>query len=133
MFAGGVFNRYASAPIAKWTGTGRYRGDGMGRGQGSHGRAGHVNCSESATTMTPFVKSATALLIAAAMLACNKPPNATGAEEAPIPATASPFDALPDGVRNLLDRPFTGDFDDLVRRRAIRVGVTYNRTHYFVD
>ena len=32
-----------------------------------------------------------------------------------------------------MDRPFTGDFDDLVKRRAIRVGVTYNRTHYFVD
>ena len=32
-----------------------------------------------------------------------------------------------------MDRPFTGDFKELVARRLIRVGVTYNRTHYFVD
>jgi len=32
-----------------------------------------------------------------------------------------------------MDKPFTGDFDDLVKRRAIRVGVTFNRTHYFID
>ena len=29
--------------------------------------------------------------------------------------------------------PFTGDFDAMVKRRAIRVGVTFNRTHYFID
>ena len=29
--------------------------------------------------------------------------------------------------------PFTGDFDELVKRRAIRVAVTFNRTHYFID
>ena len=32
-----------------------------------------------------------------------------------------------------MDTPFTGDFDALVKRRAIRVGVTFNRTHYFID
>ena len=32
-----------------------------------------------------------------------------------------------------MDKPFTGDLDALVARRAIRVGVTFNRTHYFVD
>ena len=32
-----------------------------------------------------------------------------------------------------MDKPFTGDFDALVKRRVIRVGVTFNRTHYFVD
>ena len=32
-----------------------------------------------------------------------------------------------------MDKPFTGDFDALVKRRAIRVGVTFNRTHYFID
>src|SRR6185436_222112 len=26
-----------------------------------------------------------------------------------------------------------GDFDEMVKRRAIRVAVTYNRTHYFID
>jgi membrane-bound lytic murein transglycosylase MltF len=28
---------------------------------------------------------------------------------------------------------FTGDFDGMIKRRLIRVGVTYNRTNYFVD
>ena len=29
--------------------------------------------------------------------------------------------------------PFTGDLDEMVKRRVIRVGVTFNRTHYFID
>ena len=33
----------------------------------------------------------------------------------------------------VLDQPFTDDFDALVKRRAIRVAVTFNRTHYFID
>jgi membrane-bound lytic murein transglycosylase MltF len=53
--------------------------------------------------------------------------------DAPIPDTASPFDALPEGVRLVLDKPFTGDFDEMIKRRAIRVAVTFNRTHYFID
>jgi len=36
-------------------------------------------------------------------------------------------------VKSVVDKPFTGDFDEMVKRRAIRVGVTFNRTHYFVD
>ena len=32
-----------------------------------------------------------------------------------------------------MDKPFTGDFDEMLKRRAIRVGVTFNRTHYFID
>jgi hypothetical protein len=32
-----------------------------------------------------------------------------------------------------LDEPFTGDLDELVERRAIRVAVTFNRTHYFIE
>ena len=32
-----------------------------------------------------------------------------------------------------MDEPFTGDFDALVKRRSIRAGVTFNRTHYFID
>ena len=32
-----------------------------------------------------------------------------------------------------IDRRFTGDLDEMVKRRMIRVGVTFNRTHYFVD
>ena len=50
-----------------------------------------------------------------------------------IPPTVSPYDALPEAVRVAMDKPFTGDFDAMVKRRAIRVAVTFNRTHYFVD
>ena len=32
-----------------------------------------------------------------------------------------------------MDKPFTGDFDEMVKHRAIRVAVTFNRTHYFID
>ena len=36
-------------------------------------------------------------------------------------------------MRLVLAKPFSGDFDEMVKRRAIRVGVTFNRTHYFID
>jgi len=55
------------------------------------------------------------------------------AVDAAIPETVSPYDALPEAVRLVMDKPFIGDFDTLVARRAIRVGVTFNRTHYFID
>jgi membrane-bound lytic murein transglycosylase MltF len=66
------------------------------------------------------------------------PPPATtaaapSAADASIPDTASPYDVLPEAVRLVVDKPFTGDFDEMVRRRAIRVAVTFNRTHYFID
>ena len=32
-----------------------------------------------------------------------------------------------------MDRPFSGDLDEMVKRRLIRVAVTFNRTHYFLD
>ena len=32
-----------------------------------------------------------------------------------------------------MDKPFTGDLDQMIKRRAIRVAVTFNRTHYFID
>jgi membrane-bound lytic murein transglycosylase MltF len=53
--------------------------------------------------------------------------------DAPLPPVASPFDALPESVRVVMDKPFTGDLDEMVKRRLIRVGVTYNRTHYYID
>ena len=95
-----------------------------------------------------------ALLVVTAATACTgrqqEAPPATGAAttgaaspisgtttpsaaDPPIPATASPYDALPEAVRLVVDKPFTGDFDEMVKRRAIRVAVTFNRTHYFID
>ena len=53
--------------------------------------------------------------------------------DAPLPEVASPYDALPEGMRGAVLDPFTGDLDEMVRRRVIRVGVTFNRTHYFID
>ena len=87
-------------------------------------------------------------LVAAAAAACSgqkeaapPAPGAPGATTAatpsaadePIPETASPYDALPEAVRLSIDKPFTGDFDEMVKRRSIRVGVTFTRTHYFID
>jgi membrane-bound lytic murein transglycosylase MltF len=48
----------------------------------------------------------------------------------PPPAHGS---GLPEGVRSLVSKPFTGDLDGMVARGMIRVGVTFNRTFFFVD
>jgi len=63
----------------------------------------------------------------------NGAPSDEAAASAPLAETASPYDTLPEGVRLALDKPFTGDFDEMVKRRVIRVAVTFNRTHYFID
>ena len=71
---------------------------------------------------------------AAPATAATASPQATPpADDAPLPATPSPYDALPEGAQVVLDKPFSGDLDAMIKRRLIRVGVTYNRTHYFVD
>lgn len=85
------------------------------------------------------VRGIVALLAVAAAMACTGPQEeappaaAPSAAEAPIPETPSPYAALPESVRRVMDKPFTGDFDEMVERRAIRVAVTFNRTHYFID
>jgi membrane-bound lytic murein transglycosylase MltF len=50
-----------------------------------------------------------------------------------LPSVASPYDAFPEAARVLVDKPFTGDLDEMIKRRIIRAGVTFNRTHYFID
>jgi membrane-bound lytic murein transglycosylase MltF len=50
-----------------------------------------------------------------------------------LPEVPSPYDALDEKARGQLAQPFTGDFDEMVKRRLIRAGVVYNRTHYFID
>jgi membrane-bound lytic murein transglycosylase MltF len=92
--------------------------------------------------------SLAALLALAAITACSSQPPApapaattpapspaspAAGDDAPLPATPSPYDALPAAARSVLDTPFTGDLDDMVKRRLIRVGATFNRTHYFID
>jgi membrane-bound lytic murein transglycosylase MltF len=34
---------------------------------------------------------------------------------------------------NVLSKPWTGDFDGMVKRRAIRILTPYSKTHYFID
>ncbi|MEY2855523.1 MAG: Membrane-bound lytic murein transglycosylase precursor [Pseudomonadota bacterium] len=83
-----------------------------------------------------------AVLVAATLAACAKKPEvgqaadapaASAAAEATLPEIPSPFEALPETVRRAIDTPFTGDLDEMINRRVIRVGVTYNRTHYYID
>ena len=65
----------------------------------------------------------------------DAPPNAAApadADGAPLPPPAYEA-ALPEGVRAHLYERFTGDFDQMAKRRIIRVGTTFNRTFYFVD
>jgi membrane-bound lytic murein transglycosylase MltF len=102
-----------------------------------------LTCSQSG------VRRGVVVLFVAAVTACSgrqeAPPPAAAtttpgtaaatqpAADAPIPETASPYDALPEPVRLMMDKPFTDDFDAMVKRRMIRVAVTFNRTHYFID
>ncbi len=72
----------------------------------------------------------------------NAPADAPSSAAA-LPATAAPDDAplpppayeaaLPEGVREHLYERLTGDFDEMAKRRFIRLGTTFNRTFYFVD
>jgi ABC-type amino acid transport substrate-binding protein len=56
-------------------------------------------------------------------------PGATAAEE----ATPAYEIALPPKLRPVVDKTFTGDFDQMVKRRLIRIGVPFNRSYYFID
>ncbi len=56
------------------------------------------------------------------------------ADEAETPLPPSELDTqLPPALRDAVLKPFTGDLDEMVRRRLVRIGVTFNRTYYFVD
>ncbi|HVO09762.1 MAG TPA: transporter substrate-binding domain-containing protein [Vicinamibacteria bacterium] len=57
-------------------------------------------------------------------------PATVGDEAEALPAYEA---ALPEAVRATLLQRFTGDLEEMVERRVIRVGVTFNRTFYFVD
>ncbi len=69
---------------------------------------------------------------AAASTSLAKPEAPDAASEAPLPPL--PYEsALPESVRAKLGTPFKGDFDEMVKRRIVRIGVPYNHTLYFVD
>ena len=63
--------------------------------------------------------------IVAAMLTI---PGPVGAQTPQAKAGAS------DSVdRSIVERPWTGDFDGMVKRRLIRILTPYSKTHYFID
>ena len=91
-----------------------------------------------------------ALAIAAtvfATAACGSGSSSTPAPSAtPAAATATPTPSadeelppseletsLPPAIRDALLSNFKGDFDQMVERRLVRIGITPNRTFYFVD
>ena len=93
---------------------------------------------------SPFASTLVFALVLAAAAACGgggesadsaeskTAPGAGQDSEEPLPP--SELDTLlPPEVRDVVLKPFTGDFDEMVKRRLVRVGLTYNRTFYFVD
>jgi membrane-bound lytic murein transglycosylase MltF len=64
----------------------------------------------------------------------SQPPGASPSADSPATEQKPMLDTeLPESVRALIAKPFLGDFDAMVKRRMIRVGVTFSRTFYFVD
>jgi len=59
---------------------------------------------------------------------CSKP-----TDQAATPADSVARDIVPDITGPAIREKWTGDLDGMVKRRVIRAGVTYSRTHYFID
>ena len=89
-----------------------------------------TSCSGEKQTASPAPK-ANASLPAATSAEASHPVQATADDS--LPEASSPYDALPESMRGAVLNPFTGDLDGMIKRRVIRVGVTFNRTHYFID
>jgi membrane-bound lytic murein transglycosylase MltF len=106
-------------------------------------------CSPSVSKFRYRFASAFLFAIVVTAAACGGGGESTSSAGQPEPtsaaATSAPQEAeeplppseletqLPSEVREALLKPFTGDFDAMVERRLVRVGVTFNRTLYFVD
>jgi membrane-bound lytic murein transglycosylase MltF len=75
------------------------------------------------------------LLLAALACGCSRQGQPAGPAAPTGRQSHSPaYEAeLPPDIRELVGRPFTGDLDQMVRRRIIRVGVPSNRTFFFID
>src|SRR5436190_4895605 len=96
--------------------------------------------------MRPLVTTSVLIAFAGCIAACggtDKPAPATSAAGATAPAKAPPPEDelppseletnLPPAVRDQVLKKFTGDFDEMVQRRLVRIGLTSSRTFYFVD
>ena len=60
------------------------------------------------------------------------PSKAAAESETPLPPSQLETQ-LNEAARESLWKPFTGDLNEMVKRRLVRIGVTFNRTFYFVD
>ena len=96
---------------------------------------GLSGCSDPAPTVAgASLAQAPGTAVADASVAqAPAPPAATApVDDEPLPPLASEV-GLSGALRAMVNQPFTGDLDRMEGRRLIRVGVTFNRTHYFVD
>src|SRR5947207_11954077 len=91
---------------------------------------GVVACSGEKPAAPPAATAAPAPAPAATATPTAPP---TAAADEPIPDTPSPYADLPEELRAVMDQPSTADFEGIAGRRMIRAGVTFNRTHYFID
>lgn len=83
--------------------------------------------------LTSLTSIACTLVLAVLVGACTE---GSGQESQPVEEPLPPLafeSSVPEGLRDLIGAPFTGDLDEMEARRIIRVGVAFNRTHYFVD
>ena len=88
--------------------------------------------------MRTRIELAAVLLVGAvvALTACGDDKPAAQKPVDTAEGALAPFELeseLPPSVREAVLKPFTGDLDELVKRRVVRIGVPYNRTFYFVD
>lgn len=76
----------------------------------------------------------TCLLLATLASGCSKsvPPSESAKATTAMSARAE-IAALPEELRGRVDKVFTGDLDEMVKKRVIRAGVPFNRTFYFLD
>ncbi|BCS31722.1 peptidoglycan lytic exotransglycosylase [Luteitalea sp. TBR-22] len=84
-------------------------------------------------SQAPTSTAATSPAPASTTAAGSAPATTADTDAGELPPVPSPYDALPPGARAWLDQPATDDLDAMVKRRVIRAGVTFNRTHYFID
>ena len=83
--------------------------------------------------MTPIVRAA--VYVTALALPGSLPPSWAEAQpKKPAPVAAKPEAARPTDVSHeIVSKPWTGDFDGMVKRRLIRILTPYSHTSYFID
>ena len=77
------------------------------------------------------------VIVVVAAVACAYTALSLGAQTKPAPAPsakAKPAASAPASLSPVIvAKPYTGDFDGMVKRRLIRVLAPYSKTNYFID